>query len=77
MREVNAVNNERAALKARRVADNLRDQVVAAYRKVGLLKLVPDATGLGYDMVRRVLGDAGVLPALHHTRKSKPITSAR
>jgi hypothetical protein len=33
--EVNADNNKRSALKARRVADGYRDEVVAAYRQYG------------------------------------------
>jgi hypothetical protein len=61
MAEVNAVNTERAALKAKRVADNVRYQVVIAYRRGGTLAEVVKSTGIGYGLVQRVLREEGLI----------------
>ncbi len=63
MREVNAVNSERAARKARIVADSVRADVVDAYRRIGILTETAEVTGVGYGLVRRVLREEGfVIP---------------
>jgi len=61
MREVNAVNSERAARKARGVADTVRAEVVDAYRRTGVVKETAEATGVGYDLVQRVLREEGFI----------------
>jgi hypothetical protein len=59
MREVNAVNTERAALKARSVADGVRDEVVSAYRRIGKVGDVAVTTCIGYGLVQRILPAEG------------------
>jgi len=59
--EINAIMSERSALKAKETADLVRDRVLASYRDIGLLRETSQATGVAYDLVRRILSEEGVL----------------
>lgn len=77
--EINAVMSERSALKAKEAADLVRDEVVAAYRDLGLLKETSEATGVGYDLVRKILSEEGILrpPRAWSLATRKRVISAR